>query len=397
MMLSLTFNNRIRRYRYLILGAIAALILLLTATTGNSEQRREQARSADNFVDTIGVATHLRYLDTVYKNYDDIIKPRLQELGIRHIRDGFPLADEASLNKVLDLGESGIRSTLVMDPRILDTAEEAVDIAKFTAPALEAVEGPNEWDVWSELSYKGVYFPEGLRQFQTELYQSLKQDPNTADVAVLSPSIALWWNAPEVGQIACDFGTMHSYSGGEMPSGGKLDEGWIPSANLLCPNQPIVATEAGWHNAVDDEGAAQPGVSEAASSKYVPRLYLEYFNRDVKRAFIYELINSWSGDNQESNFGLLRNDGSRKPEFNALRNLIELLADPGAPFTPDTLNYSLEGNLDAVHHTLLQKRDGKFYLILWQEVPSFDLAGENRYLGHGSFACPDIGRIRQAG
>ncbi|HEX8539002.1 MAG TPA: hypothetical protein VF664_16145, partial [Cystobacter sp.] len=45
------------------------------------------ARSADAFVDSVGVNIHLHYTDKVYAQaYSTIIKPRLQELGIRHVR-----------------------------------------------------------------------------------------------------------------------------------------------------------------------------------------------------------------------------------------------------------------------------------------------------------------------
>ncbi len=64
--------------------------------------------------------------------------------------------------------------------------------------------------------------------------------------------------------------------------------------------------------------------------------------------------------------------GSEKPAFTALKNMISLLKDPGANFTPGALDYTLSGNTTNIHHTLLQKRNGTFYLILWQEVSSFD-------------------------
>jgi hypothetical protein len=54
------------------------------------------------------------------------------------------------------------------------------------------------------------------------------------------------------------------------------------------------------------------------------------------------------------------------------RNLIALLADPGAVFTPGGLTYRIDGTTESVHHTLLQKRDGSFFLALWLEVPSTD-------------------------
>jgi hypothetical protein len=46
------------------------------------------ARPADAFVDFVGVNTHLGYSDTTYVDYEGILKPRLLELGVRHIRDG---------------------------------------------------------------------------------------------------------------------------------------------------------------------------------------------------------------------------------------------------------------------------------------------------------------------
>ncbi|HMV50398.1 MAG TPA: hypothetical protein PKD31_21840, partial [Blastocatellia bacterium] len=48
----------------------------------------ERARQADEFLDSIGVNVHLHYNDTAYKEYERIIKPRLRESGIRHLRDG---------------------------------------------------------------------------------------------------------------------------------------------------------------------------------------------------------------------------------------------------------------------------------------------------------------------
>jgi len=51
-----------------------------------------------------------------------------------------------------------------------------------------------------------------------------------------------------------------------------------------------------------------------------------------------------------------------------------LSGDPsGAHFTPGNLNYSLSGASSSIHHTLLEKSDGRFYLAIWQEVPSFNV------------------------
>ena len=67
--------------------------------------------------------------------------------------------------------------------------------------------------------------------------------------------------------------------------------------------------------------------------------------------------------------------------------MISLLGDPGADFTLGSLDYSLAAagiavvddqnfKTGEIHHTLLQKRDGTFYLILWNEIVSYDNAAE---------------------
>jgi hypothetical protein len=334
--------------------------------------RPEKAQSADKFVDSIGVNTHIRYLDTTYKDFNNVIKPRLQELGIRHIRDGLIITDLDSQRKFNELGKLGIKATMLFDYRWNKNPKEVEQIVKMLPNFVEAIEGPNEWDV-VQPTYQGQQFPKALRDFQNKLYSTVKATAMTKHLPVLAASMAHWWNAEKVGLMACDIGNIHSYSGGKMPSAGDLDEWWIPAARLICGNKPIMATETGLHNAIGDPKALHPGVSEQAAGKYIPRLYLEYFNRSIRRTFTYEFIDEEFAIDQENNFGLLRYDGSPKPAFTALKNLIALLQDPGSSFPLKSLAYTLTDAPPQLHHTLLQKRNGKFYLILWQEVSSFDL------------------------
>ncbi|MFB2917419.1 hypothetical protein [Aerosakkonema funiforme] len=363
----------IRRYKFLTLALLSAIALTGTVLfLPKAETQPEQARSADSFVDSIGVVVHLNYADTAYARYDDIIKPRLQELGIRHIRDGVALGDTATQQKFLDLATIGIKSILVMDPRYGQTVEDAVNIAKIMANSIEGVEGANEWDLHTDLQYKGQNFPDGVRTYQAELYAAIKADSAIGNLDVLGPSIAFAENAVKLGSVACDIGTMHSYPGWGQPSW-ELDNRWIPATRIMCGDKPIVATESGYHNAINEQSGF--GVSEQASAKYLPRLFLEYFNRGIKRAYSYELIDQKpnpEANNSQLHYGLLRYDGSPKPAFIAVKNLISLLQDSGDSFEIGSLDYSLSGDTTDVHHTLLQKRDGKFYLILWQEVASFN-------------------------
>ena len=106
-------------------------------------------------------------------------------------------------------------------------------------------------------------------------------------------------------------------------------------------------------------------MSENVGGIYAPRLYLYYFAYGLPsgsrcvRATIYQLL-----DDAE-HFKLVNTNGQVTPAYTALKNLISLLADSGAPFTPGSLDYQLSGWTAGVRHILLQKRDGVFYLAIW--------------------------------
>ncbi|NJO39562.1 MAG: hypothetical protein HC865_02420 [Cyanobacteria bacterium RU_5_0] len=363
--------DRFRPYALTLLF-IATLMACIGWFAPSMQTRIEQARSADSFVDSIGVNTHLRYLNTAYGRYDDIIKPRLEELGIRHIRDGG--RDSEFFEKLNDLGTIGIKSTLIMSPTDGIQPLDAITIAKTVLRSIEAIEGPNETDVVRfNFSYNGEPFPEGTRNYQNALYAAIKGDTNTTSLPVLMPSMGQGRNAKKLGFLRSgDLCNMHSYPVNGAPPTDDVSHWYIPYARIVCgEDKPIVATETGYHNAIENS-SSKSAISEHASNKYLPRLLLENFNLGVQRTFLYELINGSIGTNQEQNFGLLRYDGSPKPSFNTIKNLIFLLNDPGSSFPLKSLNYRLQGATHQVHHTLLQKRNGAFYLILWQAVRSWD-------------------------
>jgi len=350
------------------LTATATLALAVSITTITSSPSSattsggEQAQSADAFVNSIGVAVHLNYTGGPYGRFNDIIKPRLQELGVRHIRDGGQGAEFAQ--KLNDLATIGIKSTLVMDPRDGTTPANVVGWAKQISASLEAAEGPNEWDINPGVTYKGKAFPHGLREYQNDLYAALKGDPATKHISVLTPSLAGPGSADKLKPLdSFDKGNIHTYNGGHKPGWG-MSEYVIPQLKELTGDKPLVLTETGWSNAA---------VSQQEEAKYVPRLYLEQFNRGIERTFLYEFAKERQDNSYESDWGILNYDGSPQPAFTSLKNLISLVKNPGAGnFTPGKLDYNLSGDIVGVNHTLLQKSDGKFNLILWQDDESGD-------------------------
>lgn len=338
----------------------------------------EAARSADGFVDTIGVNTHLFYDQSVYyQKYGEIIKPKLLELGVRHIRDSGTLNRNGYLDRLKELGTQGIRSTLIFDPRD-STPQGAVALIKeLGGGVVETVQGPNEYENSGDSNWVNT-----LRTYQQQLYQAIKGDSATASLPVYGPTLTSAEAVNSVGDLSSevDYAAMNNYYSGRNPgTSGWGDNGYgsiawnVQLAQKLFGSKPVVTTETGYHNTVNTTDG-HIGVPEDVAGKYIPRICLEQFNHGIPRTLIYELINVYNAPNDlYKNFGLLRNDGSEKPAFKALKNLIGLLKDPGSQFTPGSLDYALSGNTTNVHHMLLQKHDGTFYLILWQEVPSFDV------------------------
>ena len=373
----------IARYKLYFLGTFLITLLAYNALSLPLVQTNaELAFSADSFVDSVGIVIKLQRRSSAYSRYDDLIKPKLQELGIRHIRDEGRPTKSHMHEKFNDLATFGIKSTLIMDPRWKITPENAVSLAKTVAPALEAVGGPNEWDLHLDLNYQEKNYPQGVRTFQTDLYKAIKADPATAHLPVLSSSVAKSDRILELGELACDIGNIHSYPRpGKLPHH-KLDKKWIPAAITACDSQSIMATETGYHNAIN-----KYGVSEQASAKYLPRLLLEYYNRGIQRTYIHQLLDlepNPTADRPGLNYGLLRYDGSPKPAFIALKNLLDLLQEPQRSNTNskplESLDYTLVGDTENIHHTLLQKRTGQFYLILWQDTLSYDVRNKKDIL-----------------
>jgi hypothetical protein len=280
------------------------------------------------------------------------------------------------------LARAGIRFDLLTamrttwgEPTDYDRLDE---IYGYCDGAVDYFEGVNEPDIQP--------IPEGAPDWVTQtvesqqaLHRTVKTTPAIAHVPVVGPSIT--WSPERVGDLSpfLDYGNWHPYPGGKCPTcpdpyGQNLDT-FLPRYRAPSGAKPMVMTEAGYHNAVRREGDPHRAVSELAAGKYMPRLLLEHFNRGFARTYIYELVDGWSDPartESEANFGLLRNDGSEKPAFRAVSSLLALLGDPGPPFAPGALDYGVSAGAADLHHTLLQKRDGRFFLALWLERSSYD-------------------------
>jgi hypothetical protein len=359
--------------------ATAGLLLVCLGSVDRSKNSSvsisEVAKPADSFVDSIGVNLHLHYLDTSYGHFD-VIKAKLTELGVRHARDGAQItATDANYDKLVygrmrQLADHGIRFDLIVDPRAITplTADKLTHIAELGGPALESLEGPNEYDISGNKDWA-----RDLRAYQADLYNLSKAENATRHLAILGPSLVKPESREKLGNLSADmdYANVHCYPGGKDPVT-HLDQE-LAMSKEVNGTRAIFPTETGYHTATHGS-TGHPGVSETAAGKYVPRLFLEYFNHGFSRSYLYEFADEKPDPDRkdpEQSFGLIRADGSEKPAYDSLKNLIALLEDPGKPFQAANLQYTLRGDTSNIDHTLLQKRNGKFYLILWDEEPSY--------------------------
>ncbi|MBE9225223.1 hypothetical protein IQ264_07230 [Phormidium sp. LEGE 05292] len=361
----------------------------------------ETAKSADAFVDSMGVVTHWGYPDTPYGFKYEEVKQKLVELGIRHVRDTLS-------PRIQDLAAVGIKSQVGVQPNEGTPTQLKDNIKAANKPiaAIDSVEGPNEPDIFWEgnkITYQNQGFPEGVKAFQKDLFTTFKNDPETQNIIIIGPAVGKSYGYDTGSPLGnntltnyVDWGAFHPYPGGGNPFSAPFPyntiekyfwHGNFPAVNidewpyafevLARPfgNKPMAATETGYNT-------SKNGISERMHGKYIPRLYLEYFRKGIARTMNYELLDEWNDpDNREANFGLLRNDLSPKPAYTALKNVINLLKDPGANFKPGSLDYSISVNpppeydrTQYIHHLLLQKQNGTFYLAIWHEISNGDIS-----------------------
>ena len=86
--MSSLLSSWLRRRQYLLILLISTIVACSTALPSQSQSFSKTARPANSFIHSVGVVVHLNRVNSAYNNYDSIIKPRLRELGVHHIREG---------------------------------------------------------------------------------------------------------------------------------------------------------------------------------------------------------------------------------------------------------------------------------------------------------------------
>jgi len=372
-------------------GSAAAANPVSIYASGQAAQLfKEVPAAADSFVDMLGLNVHLHYTGSPYGTNYPGIKSLLLGLGARHIRDGLLNTPwQTYYDRLNDLGGSGIKATLSADRS--QTATQLLAVPPKVTRSLEAFENPNEQDA----NYRSdPQWAQKARTFAKLLYSTVKGNAATRKFPVLAPSLTGLSAEQAVGDLSAylDLGNVHQYWAAHNPGsagwGSTSRYGTYGSitwnanvATIVAGSKPQQITETGYNTGIRAYG----NVPMDIQAKYVPRMLLETYLHNVRRAFVFELIDNTTTPSSVNSFqyGLATAGLNPKPAYTALANLNALLSDRGAAFSRSALTYGLTGSLANVHHLLLQKRDGSYYLVMWIEAPGW--LPTNSSSGGGSY------------
>lgn len=355
---------------------IAALLALAFAPSALAEQ----ARSAKALTDSAGVNTHLGYSNTVYYQNWPMIRDRLRELGVSHLRDGtFPAnyPDVIGPTVAARYRELGLGLNLLVGEEQGPISQLSQRLGWIKREGLTGqiigLEGENESRRDSS----------SIRADQCTIWNAVKSDAELSSKLVIGPSAGdggdggddfNWYQ--RVGDLSgcLERGNLHPYPGEDPP---HMRLGW-PFQTALDWGRTTYGQHAYWvtENGYWNKSPNGSHISERAAGVYTPRMLLDHFRHGVLRTQLYELIDLNSASDQViENYGLLRTDGAAKPAFTALSNLLAITKDTVE--ASGDLGFSITCTSDCrtddpVRHVLLARSDGTYDVAFWSESEVWD-------------------------
>jgi hypothetical protein len=357
-------------------------------------QTTMRAQPSANLAARIGVCTHLNWQDDPVWA-DGRWTPLFRELGIKNTRSAMGAGGIlAAANSLLTDCDATICANV--SPTWADGTFNLAAATKMLT-GLRDVVGPGRvLGVESENEPNnptdGAFTLEKrrrLRDYQTFLYSSVKSIlPATA---VLTPSpwgkmVDAFDPETEDWGAAADVSNHHYYNSGRPPewSGwpSTLDEGGGDSATDMhidracAESQRMAPAGRQWFTEIG-YGLDGPGLpagpnfpNQEVGARYIPRLLLEGLRR-AERVYAYGLIDDYRRSPARYH-GLLTKDLVRKPSFNAVRRMMQVLNDAGTVGTAWRGTVGVSDTSQMARTALLQKSDGTLGFMIWGLVSLWD-------------------------
>lgn len=358
------------------------------------------ARPANDFLNSLGTLSAISVRGEKLEKTIETTK----YLGLRWLRAGIEgnvpleqfvqLHEQAGLRFSWGLGSGGSDLS-----KLLETARRMA-----AAGALLAFEGPNEPNNWA-VTYQGQVGGKdhtwmAVAKLQSDLYRAVKNDPVLKQYPVWSISEG----GAETENVGLQFLTIPQGTQTSMPAGTRYADYANVHNYIYHPNAPGLADNKTW-NAADPSSACKvdglyveygltwarhyPGYS-ASELLTLPRvttetgttiggpiteqihalnlltMYLDQYKRGWSYTAVYLLRDRVDeGGNQQ--FGFFKPDYTPRKAAIYLHNLTAILDDRAGLAKPGRLDYSIPAQPETVHDLLLQKSNGAFELIVWNE------------------------------
>lgn len=260
--------------------------------------------------------------------------------------------------------------TLVQVNSSMVPADVVTNLKHIGVECLAGVEGLNEPD--HDYTAEDYTWAAPTLTYSQNLWTAVKADGVTNALPILGPA----WSkshllSPGDYSGICDYGNCHLYDQPYDMSGGTNAN----YANVLTYSRSVYAGKPLWCTEYGFRvGDVFGGVTttEQVQAKYVQRSFLDKWWSGVFAKLIqYQFRDSGTLDSQDY-FGIVKRTWVAKPAYNALSRLLGILSDANGTFTPGSLAFTLAGTTANLRHLVLQKRDGRFLLVLWLHIQSND-------------------------
>ena len=390
----------------ILLMTVAGSIITEDIKASNSDVTYQvRAQASDSFVESMGISTAFGFCPgRLCDNYPKV-KAMLADLGIRYIRSGaYPEPWRRRTDLYQDFGIRMLVGVGRSWGQTLDSENisDQLDVIKSWGKMIMGIIGINEYDNpvfhsceenekcdpnWSEQNW-----PRSYRQFQQRLYEQVKADPELRHLPVVMGPMAHLDNLERVGDLSgsCDKGNEHPYpgvwgkpsqesGGGTKDSVRSIDE-VVAKVQQVCPGKKLWITETGYTEK-DGQPPNKLLVTRKAKAKYLPRIYANYYLQgQIEKTFLFELLAAVTTFPTE--YSIIDTSLQPTPAYYSIKNMTSLLGEATwdrktqswqyPDFETSSLKYTLEGDNTDLKQLLLQKSDGTFYLLLWQEVYVYD-------------------------
>lgn len=319
----------------------------------------EMPSRAEDFVESFGLDSKFGSPSNDSANVAKFA-PMLSALGVKYLRDGY----DTSGTRFATLSALGIKHSISFQASSMTPDVITKAIMSQGPQNIGFVETDNEPDNLGNPNW----VPNAVAG-QKMLYDTIHANPAFSNIKVLAPALKLISNSTVLGPVAADAGNIHNGTCNFNPGTGVRGAYTLPYLQLeqtVAVNQPVWTTETGY----DNDPRSSCYISEDAAAKYIPRTIAYRWNLGMPHSF----FNTWTDHPEQAYFahlGFVTEAGQPKKQYFSTQSLLTTLADKGGSFSPSPLAYTITGQTQNVAHTLLEKSNGGYFLLIWLEEPSW--------------------------